>query len=691
MMKNIVTFVIMVFTGVALAQPLINGIQCSSNAPVAIPVEGAVSICYLAEDLLFTIDEYEQLLIYRVHGIAQLQSLGRVQIGIGFRTQGHKFRLEGDRLYVLADEKLTVVDLSDLLDPIVIPYQTDEEIASFDVRDDTVYMTLTGKHLEVVDFHDPNAPVVRWESDDQVRGQVLVRNDRLWIAGSNLTAFDISDPYAPAYLSSYHTNYLPVHAALNDHLIATARHLGQIYLYEYDESGDIEFVGMIQSHVGERLTFENNRLYAMSRDAGIYVYDTSDSRHPRLLTTMMDTAYNNSFGLRFGVVYAPADTYMPTLDVFDARSPRPVYLDDNTIAAGDVIGVDGYAYSIQRLVGLQVYDCRDPFNIKHVYSEDEYIYSPYNIVHHGQHLFAATGGGIRCYDMTDPEHPELISVAETYVTTIEYHPPLLYAMKSYQYDNVFSILDYSDPKNPIELDSLELNVYGLGDFEMLGNTVYATTSEEGVYRIDVTDPSNIQLLGSSMAGHRILNPIVQHEGRLVVMREIYSPDLLFGISVLAPSEDGDLQEVAFADRYAIYAGYPEPTRDSMHLDRDTLYFGGQSLYVFDISDTDDIQYVNHWTPPGSSYNHTITRLVTDGDVLYASRTSQPAILFNIGLCSDCPADYDNNSKSTALDIGLFLDAYTHLDPSADLTGDGQLNFFDVSSFIFAFQRPCEPD
>jgi hypothetical protein len=54
----------------------------------------------------------------------------------------------------------------------------------------------------------------------------------------------------------------------------------------------------------------------------------------------------------------------------------------------------------------------------------------------------------------------------------------------------------------------------------------------------------------------------------------------------------------------------------------------------------------------------------------------------------CPADLTGDGVLNFFDVSAFLSAYTSMDSSADFTGDGILNFFDVSAFLAAFTSGC---
>ncbi len=56
--------------------------------------------------------------------------------------------------------------------------------------------------------------------------------------------------------------------------------------------------------------------------------------------------------------------------------------------------------------------------------------------------------------------------------------------------------------------------------------------------------------------------------------------------------------------------------------------------------------------------------------------------------SSCPADLTGEGDLNFLDVSAFLTAFGNQDPVADFTGEGDFNFLDVSAFLAAFGKGC---
>ncbi len=62
--------------------------------------------------------------------------------------------------------------------------------------------------------------------------------------------------------------------------------------------------------------------------------------------------------------------------------------------------------------------------------------------------------------------------------------------------------------------------------------------------------------------------------------------------------------------------------------------------------------------------------------------------FQIFADAVCPADLNGDGNLDFFDVSAFLTAFNAMDPIADFTGDGAFNFFDVSAFLSAFSSGC---
>jgi hypothetical protein len=76
----------------------------------------------------------------------------------------------------------------------------------------------------------------------------------------------------------------------------------------------------------------------------------------------------------------------------------------------------------------------------------------------------------------------------------------------------------------------------------------------------------------------------------------------------------------------------------------------------------------------------------DGSVIEAGVDA--LMLQSFACASSCPADLTGDGDLNFFDISEFLALFGDEDPTADFTGDGNFNFFDISAFLDAFGNGC---
>jgi hypothetical protein len=97
---------------------------------------------------------------------------------------------------------------------------------------------------------------------------------------------------------------------------------------------------------------------------------------------------------------------------------------------------------------------------------------------------------------------------------------------------------------------------------------------------------------------------------------------------------------------------------------------------------------------GASFDETLATATPDGWVVTSTATEDlTGNTSEFSLCvvstgGACLADFTGEGTLDFFDVSAFLNAFNAGDASADLTGDGTLDFFDVSAFLNAFSAGC---
>jgi agmatine deiminase len=94
----------------------------------------------------------------------------------------------------------------------------------------------------------------------------------------------------------------------------------------------------------------------------------------------------------------------------------------------------------------------------------------------------------------------------------------------------------------------------------------------------------------------------------------------------------------------------------------------------------------YWTAPDIGTSDARLRLVirdADGNESFDDSDVSFTITGSV-----CAADLTGDGMLNFFDVSAFLNAYAAMEPIADLTGDGIFDFFDVSAFLNAFNAGC---
>lgn len=108
---------------------------------------------------------------------------------------------------------------------------------------------------------------------------------------------------------------------------------------------------------------------------------------------------------------------------------------------------------------------------------------------------------------------------------------------------------------------------------------------------------------------------------------------------------------------------------------------GMEVYRFVASDPENNDRLGETLVISGSTVIACARQDDDGGV-----NSGSAYVFDIG--ASCAADLTGDGVLNFFDVSAFLVAFNAQDPVADFTGDGLFNFFDVSAFLVAYSAGC---
>ena len=84
----------------------------------------------------------------------------------------------------------------------------------------------------------------------------------------------------------------------------------------------------------------------------------------------------------------------------------------------------------------------------------------------------------------------------------------------------------------------------------------------------------------------------------------------------------------------------------------------------------------------------IGRNANGDNVAESSLPSGNFVFASTVLPASCPADLTGDGELDFFDVAEFLEVFGDQDPVADFSGDGMFDFFDVADFLDAFAPGC---
>lgn len=291
------------------------------------------------------------------------------------------------------------------------------------------------------------------------------------------------------------------------------------------------------------------------------------------------------------------------------------------------------------------------------------------------------------------------------------------------------LLDMSDPAAPAPLGSITLSDPADVRLAQLGSTLYALVADgaAGLRVIDVSDPMAPALVGTYASGEEIER--VAHVGASLFgdTAYVFQGDALTLISLIIPASPAAIS--------SHHTGGRRPAGLVVRADRALLASVSEAdhglLEVIDISQPLTPTLVSVTPLHGErSFDFGVLELATHKDMLLVGDSRGGLSLYDLvdpaapafagasgatlgvmsvsvagdaalvrtggalhkvdlgGCASACPADLTGDGLLNFFDVSAFLSAFSAGDPVADFTGDGSLNFFDVSAFLGAFGAGC---
>ncbi len=236
----------------------------------------------------------------------------------------------------------------------------------------------------------------------------------------------------------------------------------------------------------------------------------------------------------------------------------------------------------------------------------------------------------------------------------------------------------SNGNGSVDIPTTSSVIGGYENFLTVNSPLYGSGNSFGLYRqvIDATQMSE---------GYHYLSVIVfrrRDPGTTPIFREVRKVIYVDRLPPAVELEQAGM--VTDVDRPQFTVNLHDRTAKAIHMFLN-LDQGVDPLTLVDTSNQ-VIPYDRY------TYHYTFDLPLNEGEnivtVVAIEDSGNAAVLNETVTLSTCPADMTGDGQLNFFDVSAFLTAFSAGEPTADFNDDGQFNFFDVSDFLSAFGTGC---
>lgn len=323
--------------------------------------------------------------------------------------------------------------------------------------------------------------------------------------------------------------------------------------------------------------------------------------------------------------------------------------------------------------------------------------------------------GFQIIDVTDPSAP--VPLGSLMTATGQVAEIAIDGGVAYLADggNGLTAVDVSDPANPFQIASLSLS--GSAHAVKVAGTRAFVIAGGDLVVVDISDPQNMSVIGSAVPavpnGQDVfvqgdLAYITSPQSELLIYDVnpgLSNPELLGSVAtggvpvkVFVHGTRAYVTQIAVADELVVVdvsdsaapvvlGSYDTPghawnvqVRGGTHAFVSDQFSG---LSIVDVSDPAAMSLIGTYDTLGQALD-----VVTSNDHAYIADGVNGLVILDITNNCACPADLTGDGMLNFFDVSAFLAAFAAQDLAADFNNDGILNFFDVSAFLSAFNQGC---
>lgn len=584
--------------------------------------------------------------------------------------------VDGDLVFVgTAGEGMAVVDGSDRSAPSIVGrYGDGLDVLDLFIEDGVAYLACSEDGVRVVDVSSPASPAERSRiSTDGALYSLGVYGDRLYAPyfGGGLRVYDISDPAEPIEVGAIDNDKAYFGISIDGGLACVLNRGGTVETYDLTGGGTpvLLSTASFNGGLGYDVLLSGQRMLVSERMDGVREFDMSDPTQPRLVFVYPIDGFAYGFDLRGDTLFVGNDA--PGMQIIGRVSegptigtPRPYPF--TPVMAGD----EGYLY-VHTAGILQALRIEGPGVVNEVGAAASGMAtsSRSEMCISGDRLYTGNANtrDVSVHDLSDPASPVLLGVSRGQEAT----SGVLASDGGivYQAGASLEIRDLTEPALGVTLSVTALSSYATGAW-LDGQRLYLLVHGEGLVVFDVSDPASPSALGSYTDDDAQYSDLIVREGYAYCIGLSGAVHVIDISDPASPFFVGGVEGFGQLHEMALYG--------------DTLFVSGNGAgqTLIDVSDPAQPTVVIAANEYG-----TVGSIVVDHEVAYFTMPDS-LVSYDLSGCVLCRADLTGDGVVNFFDVSAFLVAYTGGEPGGDWNGDGVINFFDVSGFLVDFNAGC---
>jgi len=546
-------------------------------------------------------------------------------------------RHDNNIAYVAAsDSGLAIIDISNPIEPQMIGrFPTEQKSLEFCISENFVYLMFAHDSILIVDVSDPESPQAVASYGDRVFGNVVRDGFAFVTDRHSLQIFDLAQPDEPELIRTidgYKGRYLQLHA---DSLYISG---STIEVFDVSNPGNPI---LIHERVSDRNGAPLSR-FVISGNHAFFVGDTYNPGRPHcvlagLRIVRLFTQHNffesgsyegNGYAIELALSgnYAYIANYLDGLRIIDFTNVRnPTEIAHVEMYARDVKVVDNIAYIAAGLYGLIVVDVSEPENPQIIGEYDTPFFSWKVSVSEDYACLISNNSGVwfHLVDISNPANPHLLSQYQdgrNYSKCIRTVGDLIFIGGNHLID----VIDVSDRENPqwiaelpartrsdlfvfeenlfiangdrfevldiADLDSARIisTSYGIGQAEGIavsGNHAFIVSGYQERYwfnkgrlfAFDVTEPENPVRVGT-IRTPGWLTAVCARDNLIFV-----TDNTNFGIYDASEALSSSIEYEPMLEKFSLFEAYPNPFNSTTTIAYGLPVATTVSLQLYDLS------------------------------------------------------------------------------------------------------------